>query len=111
MRFANIAAGLFFLRGELRIAEVSSRFTDVEAFVSLVSAVGFKLKSKVRQVLSQWSLIMHARLTLALVKDESNTHFALLEFVKVPRQPKSDKEWENLMKRGSVLKPCEYKRR
>lgn len=37
----------FLTRGELKIAEVTSRFTDMEAFVSVVSAVGFKLKSKV----------------------------------------------------------------
>ena len=35
------------VRGELKIAEVSSRITDMEAFVSVISAVGFKLKSKV----------------------------------------------------------------
>ncbi|KAI0092450.1 ribosomal RNA-processing protein 8 [Irpex rosettiformis] len=77
------------LKGELKIAEVSSRFTDMEAFVSVVSAVGFKLKSK----------------------DESNTHFTLFEFVKVLRAPKTEKEWQKLMERGSILKPCEYKRR
>lgn len=75
--------------GELKIAEVASRFTEVEAFVSLVSSVGFRLKSK----------------------DDSNSHFTLFEFAKVKRKPKSDKEWSKLMERGSVLKPCEYKRR
>ena len=34
-------------RGRLKIAEVSSRFENVDQFVSLVSSVGFKLKSKV----------------------------------------------------------------
>ncbi|KAI0761705.1 methyltransferase-domain-containing protein [Irpex lacteus] len=77
------------LKGELKIAEVTSRFTDMEAFVSVVSAVGFKLKSK----------------------DDSNTHFILFEFVKVARSNKTDKEWQKLMERGSILKPCEYKRR
>ncbi|KAI0347430.1 hypothetical protein BDW22DRAFT_528534 [Trametopsis cervina] len=76
-------------KGELRIAEVSSRFTDMEAFVSVICAVGFKLRSK----------------------DESNTHFTLFEFVKVARKPKNAKEWEKLVTRGSILKPCEYKRR
>ncbi|KAJ3551357.1 hypothetical protein NM688_g4751 [Phlebia brevispora] len=33
-------------RGELKIAEVASRFTEMEAFISTVSAVGFKLRSK-----------------------------------------------------------------
>ncbi|KAI0770743.1 methyltransferase-domain-containing protein [Irpex lacteus] len=77
------------LKGDLKIAEVTSRFTDMEAFVSVVSAVGFKLKSK----------------------DDSNTHFILFEFVKVTRPNKTDKEWQKLMERGSILKPCEYKRR
>ncbi|GJE84964.1 methyltransferase-domain-containing protein [Phanerochaete sordida] len=75
--------------GELKIAEVASRFTEVEAFVSLVSSVGFRLKSK----------------------DDSNTHFTLFEFSKVQRKEKSEKEWSKLIERGSVLKPCEYKRR
>ncbi|KAG6817204.1 hypothetical protein H0H87_011562 [Tephrocybe sp. NHM501043] len=33
--------------GELKIAEVASRFTDIEEFQSLVGLVGFRLKSKV----------------------------------------------------------------
>jgi ribosomal RNA-processing protein 8 len=35
-------------RGELKIAEVASRFTDVNGFVSLVAQFGFQLTSKVR---------------------------------------------------------------
>ena len=34
-------------RGQLKIAEVSSRFENVDQFVSLISSVGFKFKSKV----------------------------------------------------------------
>jgi ribosomal RNA-processing protein 8 len=34
--------------GELKIAEVASRFTDPEEFTSLIISIGFKLKSKVR---------------------------------------------------------------
>jgi ribosomal RNA-processing protein 8 len=34
-------------RGGLEIAEVASRFTDVDEFTSLVTAIGFKLNSKV----------------------------------------------------------------
>jgi hypothetical protein len=33
--------------GELKIAEVASRFTDTDAFVSLVARLGFRLASKV----------------------------------------------------------------
>ncbi|TFK55841.1 hypothetical protein OE88DRAFT_1622397 [Heliocybe sulcata] len=76
--------------GELKIAEVASRFTDVEAFISLVTSIGFKLKSK----------------------DDRNTHFTLFEFRKVARKRGlSGKDWEKIMSRGSLLKPCEYKRR
>lgn len=49
----------FLTRGELKIAEVTSRFTDMEAFVSVVSAVGFKLKSKVHHLLHRpWTCIL-----------------------------------------------------
>ncbi|PCH41310.1 hypothetical protein WOLCODRAFT_131836 [Wolfiporia cocos MD-104 SS10] len=75
--------------GELKIAEVASRFTDISDFVSLVSAFGFRLKSK----------------------DDRNTHFTLFDFVKVARKAKGEKEWEKLLARGAILKPCEYKRR
>jgi hypothetical protein len=33
--------------GELKIAEVASRFTDAEEFASLINSIGFKFKSKV----------------------------------------------------------------
>ncbi|KAJ7228790.1 methyltransferase-domain-containing protein [Mycena pura] len=72
--------------GELKIAEVASRFTDVEEFIKVVSSVGFKLQSK----------------------SDSNTHFTLFEFMKVPC---TGKEWAAVMAKGNVLKPCEYKRR
>ncbi|KAH8106071.1 methyltransferase-domain-containing protein [Cristinia sonorae] len=75
--------------GELKIAEVASRFTNVEAFTSLICSVGFKLRST----------------------DDSNTHFTLFEFTKAPRKSRTEKEWEQIMGRGEVLKPCEYKRR
>lgn len=75
--------------GELKIAEVTSRFTDVDAFVSLVGSIGFRLVSK----------------------DEENTHFTLFEFVKVSRKTIGQKEWEGLLGQGDVLKACEYKRR
>lgn len=35
------------LRGFLKVAEVSSRFTNIDEFVTLVESVGFKLVSKV----------------------------------------------------------------
>jgi ribosomal RNA-processing protein 8 len=75
--------------GELKIAEVASRFTDIEEFAALINTVGFKLKSK----------------------DESNSHFTLFEFKKMPRKAKHEKEWAKIVAKGSLLKPCEYKRR
>ncbi|KAF9782898.1 methyltransferase-domain-containing protein [Thelephora terrestris] len=75
--------------GRLKIAEVSSRFENVEQFVSLISSVGFKLKSK----------------------NEKNTHFTTFEFQRIPRKGKTEKDWEKLMSKGKILKPCEYKRR
>ncbi|KAJ6509909.1 methyltransferase-domain-containing protein [Mycena vitilis] len=75
--------------GELKIAEVASRFTDVEEFSKLVTSIGFKLKSK----------------------DDANTHFTLFEFRKVACVGKKEKEWSAIKTKGKVLKPCEYKRR
>ncbi|CCM04867.1 uncharacterized protein FIBRA_07060 [Fibroporia radiculosa] len=75
--------------GELKIAEVASRFTDVDAFVSLVCSFGFQLTSK----------------------NDDNTHFTLFDFKKVARTAKTQKEWKKMLSRGSILKPCEYKRR
>lgn len=37
-----------FSRGDLRIAEVASRITDVKEFTSVICSVGFRLVSKVR---------------------------------------------------------------
>ncbi|KAI0321869.1 methyltransferase-domain-containing protein [Amylostereum chailletii] len=75
--------------GELKVAEVASRFSSAEEFTSLVSFFGFRLKAS----------------------DDSNSHFTLFDFKKVGRRPKSEKEWEKLLAKGGVLKPCEYKRR
>jgi len=75
--------------GELQIAEVTSRFIDIQQFVDLVNSIGFRLKAK----------------------DESNSHFILFEFVKVARTAKTQQEWTRLLSEGEVLKPCEYKRR
>lgn len=75
--------------GTLRIAEVTSRFTDINAFVDLISDVGFKLKSK----------------------NGSNTHFILFEFTKTSCEPISEHRWSQIAARHDILKPCEYKRR
>ena len=44
-------------------------------------------------------------------QDDNNTHFTLCEFKKVAAKHRSDKEWEKVVAKGSLLKPCEYKRR
>jgi len=75
--------------GELKIAEVASRFTNVEDFQTLVGSIGFKLIST----------------------DVTNTHFTLFEFRKVSRKWKNEKEWAKILSKGNILKPCEYKRR
>ncbi|KAF8165198.1 methyltransferase-domain-containing protein [Crassisporium funariophilum] len=75
--------------GELQIAEVTSRFTDIEQFQNVVGSLGFRLKSK----------------------DETNSHFILFEYIKVPRKGRSEKDWIHLLSNGRLLKPCEYKRR
>jgi len=75
--------------GELKIAEVTSRFTNVEDFHTLLGSIGFKLISK----------------------DDTNTHFKLFQFRKVSRKWKNEKEWVKLLSKGNILKPCEYKRR
>ncbi|KAJ7742466.1 putative uracil phosphoribosyltransferase [Mycena maculata] len=66
--------------GELKIAEVASRFTDVEEFSKLVSSIGFKLK----------------------MKNEANTHFTLFEFKKVPCVSKTEREWGTVFAKGSI---------
>ncbi|KDQ11005.1 hypothetical protein BOTBODRAFT_115003 [Botryobasidium botryosum FD-172 SS1] len=77
--------------GELKIAEVTSRFTSVDNFVSLIESLGFRLNNK----------------------DDSNSYFMLLDFQKVRRsQVSSQQEWAEIeLKAKKLLKPCEYKRR
>lgn len=54
---------------------------------------------------------MNVAVLTDFAQNDSNSHFTLFEFVKTSRAPKTEQEWEKLMDRGSVLKPCEYKRR
>lgn len=48
---------------------------------------------------------------MRLFQDDRNSHFTLFEFKKIARKAKGEKEWAKLLAKGSVLKPCEYKRR
>ncbi|KAK1236704.1 25S rRNA (adenine645-N1)-methyltransferase [Marasmius sp. AFHP31] len=75
--------------GELKIAEVASRFTDIKKFTAFINSVGFRLTSK----------------------DDRNTHFTLFEFKKIARKHRSEDEWKKISAQGHLLKPCEYKRR
>ncbi|KAH9973062.1 methyltransferase-domain-containing protein [Lactifluus volemus] len=75
--------------GELKIAEVASRLTNVRQFQSFIESFGFRHQST----------------------DDSNTHFTLFEFKKTSRNSRGEKEWSKLLTRGDMLKPCEYKRR
>ena len=97
------------LSGELQIAEVTSRFTNIQQFLDLVNSIGFRLKSKVGSC-------NHGRFSqtdclISTIQDESNSHFILFEFIKVARTAKTQQEWTQLLSKGEVLKPCEYKRR
>lgn len=95
-------------RGELKIAEVTSRFTDVHQFATIIGDLGFKLISKVGLPLDKTRPL---NLTTLGHQDESNTHFTLFEFRKVARPPLGDRKWDDLRGKHGVLKPCEYKRR
>lgn len=99
----------FIASGELKIAEVASRFKDVKEFIALINSYGFRVKkgSKVSLFLLPCAI---RRLTFNL-KDKSNSHFTFFTFVKTPRAPKTDEEWQKIYAKSDLLKPCEYKRR
>ncbi|XP_015253195.1 PREDICTED: ribosomal RNA-processing protein 8 [Cyprinodon variegatus] len=71
------------MRGILKIAEVASRFDNVDSFISGLTGLGFKMTSK----------------------DTENSHFFSFEFVKTRNAP------NNVKKFGLELKPCVYKKR
>ncbi|GAA5938969.1 25S rRNA (adenine645-N1)-methyltransferase [Sporobolomyces koalae] len=78
--------------GKLLIAEVTSRFDKIDEFVKLVESVGFESTGK----------------------DDSNTHFVLVDFVKTAssaEQVNEAKKQDNTRKGSTLLKPCIYKKR
>ncbi|OAV94062.1 hypothetical protein PTTG_27083 [Puccinia triticina 1-1 BBBD Race 1] len=86
--------------GELRVAEVTSRFVDVDLFVTFIKSLGFSNFSQ----------------------DQSNTHFILFKFKKTAlANSKKDPSSVNLLNLKTklelietgqkLLKPCIYKRR
>jgi ribosomal RNA-processing protein 8 len=91
--------------GQLKISEVISRFTDVDAFVDALQHLGFELKAS----------------------DSSNKMFIMFDFIKpdaslagkkgkkggkkqAPREDPQQVDLESL-DGPSLLKPCIYKRR
>ncbi|PWN90028.1 hypothetical protein FA10DRAFT_266547 [Acaromyces ingoldii] len=92
-------------KGSLIVAEVASRFTNIDEFVKLIELLGFQLVSK----------------------DAKNTHFSLFEFRKLSDKELSSqigglasikddeterRETKMLIEKGrTLLKPCLYKRR
>ncbi|XP_038063081.1 25S rRNA (adenine(645)-N(1))-methyltransferase-like [Patiria miniata] len=71
------------MKGQLKIAEVASRFASVAEFLKIMKQLGFKKESK----------------------DFSNKMFLMFDFTKEASTKKVELE------RGEVLKPCLYKRR
>lgn len=86
--------------GQLKIAEVTSRFVDINKFIDFIKLIGFSTPTQ----------------------DKSNTHFILFDFKKSVRKNPiqlnmnqiydQPNELDHLIKRGEkLLKPCIYKRR
>lgn len=79
--------------GQLRIAEVTSRFTDIDQFINFIRSIGF----------------------IHLTKDQSNTHFILFKFKKSAHHKPDlmvEERRRELVRAGEkLLKPCIYKRR
>ncbi|RHZ82221.1 hypothetical protein Glove_110g107 [Diversispora epigaea] len=75
-------------KGELKIAEVVSRFSDINAFIKVLAEIGFDF----------------------VRKDDSNKMFIILDFIKSSSQLK--KSEKSLLENASkLLKPCSYKKR
>ncbi|KAG0011816.1 25S rRNA (adenine645-N1)-methyltransferase, partial [Entomortierella chlamydospora] len=108
LRFLKEAHRVLKPNGQLKIAEVISRFTDVDAFVSALKALGFELKHS----------------------DSSNKMFILFDFIKPDpklandkskkskkgnKKQKVEEETEDIdveeLDGSSLLKPCIYKKR
>ncbi|KAG0004375.1 25S rRNA (adenine645-N1)-methyltransferase [Modicella reniformis] len=104
LKFLKEAYRVLKPKGQLKIAEVISRFTDVDAFVAALKALGFELKQS----------------------DTSNKMFIMLDFIKPDPNATNNSKKGNKKKKGqeqpsvvdadmldgsSLLKPCVYKKR
>lgn len=101
-------------RALLKIAEVSSRFTDIPAFEKLVQDLGFKQTKKVGLLYAPFPHRARSLLIFTSAQDDSNTHFILFDFKKLEKAQSDDTrgDLEELAKAGSaLLKPCLYKKR
>ncbi|KAJ2023250.1 25S rRNA (adenine645-N1)-methyltransferase [Coemansia sp. S85] len=83
IKFIREANRILRVGGELKIAEVVSRVSDVDAFVLALEGQGFKLTRT----------------------NAKNKMFIMLDFTKVKRSP------AKLSDKPNLLKPCIYKRR
>ncbi|PRP78834.1 putative ribosomal RNA-processing protein [Planoprotostelium fungivorum] len=81
IKFLSEAHRVLKIGGELKIAEVKSRIENVSNFVEELRKMGFNPTHK----------------------DETNTMFVLLDFIKSDRRPNNNVNY--------VLKPCRYKKR
>ncbi|KAJ2826925.1 25S rRNA (adenine645-N1)-methyltransferase [Coemansia sp. 'formosensis'] len=84
LKFIREANRILRIGGELKIAEVISRVSDVDAFVQALEGQGFKLLART---------------------NANNKMFIMLNFTKVKRCP------AKLSDKPGLLKPCIYKRR
>lgn len=89
---------------------MSSRFTDVDAFVALITGVGFKLDSKVQSP-SFASSVVSVHLSSTRTQDDSNTHFMMFDFTKTGETEDRKQKAEATKKAPGLLKACIYKKR
>ena len=96
--------------GELKIAEVVSRFSDINTFIEVLSELGFKLVKKVRKIIFYKQMIVQVKqaLNFYFIQDDTNIMFIMFDFVKTKsRKTKKSK----LYNATDLLKPCVYKKR
>jgi hypothetical protein len=75
-------------RGELKIAEVASRFTNADDFVSLVSSIGFRMVMKV--------LFLVNALFSASQQSSSGRLQYPLHIIRVPKNREKDENGEGV---------------
>ncbi|CAG8769766.1 4203_t:CDS:2, partial [Acaulospora morrowiae] len=73
-------------QGELKIAEVASRFSNVDVFIEVLAEIGFNF----------------------VKKDDTNKMFIMLDFIKA--QPQKQRK-SRLINVSDLLRPCTYKKR